>query len=317
MNQNILQNVPLADKNWFQTGGSARFFSEPISSKQFKESLEFAKNNNLEIFILGHGANILISDSGFDGLVIRPKLNNIELSDIDSEFAFVTAQAGVVFSDLIEYCLKNNLSGLEEFSGIPGTVGGSVFINIHYFEFLLSNFLISAKVINRSTGEILSVSNDWFNFGYNYCVLHEKNYYLIEATFKLKKIDEQTKYFLKGRRYEMMRYRSSRYPNSNTCGSFFRNFFENEVTIISNNKKMIYVAYYLDKIGVKGQLCFGGASVSYQHANMLVTRPGATSNDVVCVARKMQELVKDKFGIIPVPECQLIGFKEYPFLQAF
>ena len=83
---------------------------------------------------------------------------------------------------------------------------------------------------------------------------------------------------------------------------------------MSQGKKLIYVAYYLDKIGVKGELTVGDAVVSYQHANMIINRGNATSADIIALARKMQELVFEKFGIIPQPECRLIGFKNYPLL---
>jgi hypothetical protein len=87
---------------------------------------------------------------------------------------------------------------------------------------------------------------------------------------------------------------------------------DEEIPFLIKGKKVPYVAYYLDKIGVKGDLTVGNAGVSYQHANMLVTKPGATSADVVELARKMQELVYKQFGIMPEVECQLVGFKEYP-----
>lgn len=312
----IFQNVPLSDKNWFKTGGCARFFCEPSSYLEFSQTINFANQNNLDIFLLGEGANILISDEGFDGLVIRPKLKNITKIVGDTNFDMVKADAGVVFEDLINWCLDQNLSGLEEFSGIPGNVGGSVFINIHYFEFLLSQFIVSGEVINKKTGAILTVDWQWFNFGYNYTSLHESEYYLLSATFKLKKITDLEAAYAKGRKEEIQRHRNKRYPTSNTCGSFFRNFHEHEVTLTSGDgKKLIYVAYYLDKIGVKGQLSIGDAIVSYQHANMIVNKANATTADIINLARAMQELVKNNFGIIPQPECRLIGFKNYPLLK--
>jgi UDP-N-acetylmuramate dehydrogenase len=99
-----------------------------------------------------------------------------------------------------------------------------------------------------------------------------------------------------------------------TCGSFFRNFHNHEVSLVSNGKKMIFVAYYLDKIGIKGQLKVGDAIVSYQHANMLINQGNATSTDIITLACTMQKMVKDHFDIVPQPECRLIGFKEYPLL---
>ena len=263
---------------------------------------------------MGEGANVLISDEGIQGLVIRPQLQTISTHVIDTQHTLVTAGAGVSFDALIQHCLAHNLIGLEEFSGIPGTVGGSVFINIHYFEFLLSNFLTHALVVHKETGHIKSVDNTWFNFGYNQSKLHEHTYYLVQATFKVKSVTQLEAAYARGRSVEIIRHRAKRYPTSHTCGSFFRNFYPEEVPYETAGKKIIFVAYYLDKIGVKGHLSVGDAIVSYQHANMLVNRGSATTTDIITLARTMQELIKKEFGIIVQPECRLMGFKEYPLL---
>ena len=319
----IHTSVPLADKTWFKTGGLARYYCEPTSSLAFGQALSFARTHELALFVLGQGANCLISDAGFDGLVIRLALNQITLeaplesptsTNYSADSVFVCAEAGVSFDTLITWCLDHNISGLEEFSGIPGTVGGSVFINIHYYEYLLSDFLVQAHVLSTTTGEILIVDKNWFNFSYNYSTLHTQNYYLLSAVFKLRQVSTTQAAYARGRSHEIIRHRHKRYPAYNTCGSFFRNFYEHEVTLTSAGKKLIYVAYYLDKLGVKGTLSHGGALVSYQHANMLINTGNATSNDIVTLARTMQELVYNNFDILPQPECQLIGFKEYPLL---
>lgn len=349
--QNFIQtNVSLKDKNWFHTGGSARFYCEPRTVEEFSAALSFAQQEAVEIFVLGQGANILISDDGFDGLVIRPQLLGIEVvpfypsihfatqaTQNTSDFAkasnfakasmdrsadrqdekntvFIKAGAGVTMDALIQHCLAHQIVGLEEFSGIPGTVGGSVFINLHYFEFLLAQFVVCAELINKKTGELKVVDQDWFAFGYDQSELQTQDYYLVNATFKLTRCTELEAAYAQGRRTEIIRHRVKRYPSVNTCGSFFRNFHDHEVTLVSNGKKMIYVAYYLDKIGIKGELTVGDATVSYQHANMLVNRGNATSADIINLVRMMQQLVYEKFGIIPQPECQLVGFKEWPLL---
>ncbi|MFA5998924.1 MAG: UDP-N-acetylmuramate dehydrogenase [Candidatus Babeliales bacterium] len=306
----IEQNVSLADKNWFKTGGLAKFYYEPTTPEQFAQALGFARDNKLEIFVLGQGANILISDEGFDGLVIRPRLVDMSAQQVDGHTALVKAGAGTTFHDLIEYCLNKNLTNLEEFSGIPGTVGGSVYINLHYYEFLLEQFIVNAQIIAKETGKIITVDPAWFKFGYDASNLQNKDYYLVSATFQLKLATDLEVARARGRREEIIRHRERRYPQTNTCGSFFRNFLPNEVE--NTEKKLIYVAYYLDKIGVKGELTVGGATVSYQHANMLVTKPNATSSDIIKVAQIMQQKVFEQFGIKPQPECQLIGFKNNP-----
>lgn len=307
----LVPSVPLADKNWFRTGGVARYFAEPTSAEEFQLVLTAAES--LPISVIGEGANMLVSDEGFDGLIIRPQLKGIKRFTWDNTHDLIEAEAGVRFGDLITWCLENNLIGLEEFSGIPGTVGGSVYINIHYYEYLLSQFLVAAQVIERSTGIIKRVDSVWFNFGYNYSALHDSSHYLINASFKLKKVDATQAMHAKGRSEEMIRHRTKRYPSNYTCGSFFRNFTAQEVAHTKN--QLIYVAYYLDKLGVKGELSVGDARVSHQHANMIVHTGKATTQDIITLARTMQELVYTEFGIIPQPECRFVGFKDYPLRE--
>ena len=307
-------NIPLANKNWFKTGGNARYFCTPKNSTELTIATEYAYEHNLKTFILGTGANILISDDGFDGLVIRPAMSEKSIISQNEDISLATIGTGIALHDAIEWCLQNNLSGLEEFSGIPSTIGGAVYINLHYYEFLLEHFLHSATVFNLQTYKIETVTPEWFNFGYNQSKLHEKKHLLVDATFAFKKITNQEVAYARGRSAEIIRHRERRYPQKNTCGSFFRNFTEDEVPKI-NGKKIPYVAYYLDKVGVKGSLQIGGAVVSHQHANMIVNKKNATTSDIIAVARTMQELVKKEFGIIPQPECQLVGFKTYPLLK--
>ncbi|MBV8661381.1 MAG: UDP-N-acetylmuramate dehydrogenase [Candidatus Dependentiae bacterium] len=308
----ILENIPLADKNSFGTGGNAQFYCRPTTAQDFSQALQFARDHNLETFVLGGGANILISDQGFQGLVIHPALQNIEITSRHATDAFVKAGAGVSIDALIQYCLQHNILGLEEFSGIPGNIGGAVYINLHYYEFLLEHFLVAATLINNKTGEIITVDTAWFNFGYDQSKLQEKEYFVIDATFKLKNADDLAIAHAKGRYQEIIRHRHRRYPYQNTCGSFFRNFHPEEVA--HTEKKLIYVAYYLDKLGIKGELSVGGAIISHQHANMIVNQNKGTSTDILQLALTMQKMVHDSFGIKPQPECQLLGFDINPFL---
>ncbi len=247
-------------------------------------------------------------------MVIKPQLNTITIMPSNDNNAYIKADAGATMPDLINFCLANNILGLEEFSGIPGTVGGSVYINLHYFEFLLADFLVSAEIIHKQLGTIHEVSGQWFNFGYDDSELQKKDYFLVSATFKLRYGSDEETAFACGRKTEIIRHRAHRYPQARTCGSFFRNFLPTEVTLEIDTKKIIYVAYYLDKIGVKGALRKGNALVSHQHANMIINTNNATSGDIIAVAQEMQRLVHEKFGITPQPECQLIGFKKYPLL---
>lgn len=311
----IEQNITLADKNWFKTGGNAEFFCHPSTPEEFAQALLFAYQQSIPVFLLGKGANILIADDGVPGLTIQPHLTYIHQQTIDDTKVAVTAGAGVDLHSLIIYCLDNGIVGLEEFSGIPSTVGGAVYINLHYFEFLLEHFLLNARVIDAKTGQLMTVDNAWFNFGYNTSRLHMRDYYLVDATFLLTRVDQYKAAFAHGRHTEIIRHRARRYPAKNTCGSFFRNFHEDELVTTYEGKKIPYVAYYLERAGVKGVLQIGDAIVSHQHANMIVNMGNATTDNIITVAQTMQQRVHEIFGIVPQPECQLIGFKNYPLLR--
>ena len=310
----ISRQVSLHDKNWFYTGGPAQFYAEPTDAVEFAKALGYAQEHSLNIFALGQGANVLISDDGYSGLVIAPKLGDLTITPQSDTHALVTAGAGVTIPDLITFCLENRLLGLEEFSGIPGTVGGATYINIHYFEFLLSHFLVSAQVIQKATGTVQTVDNAWFSFGYDQSTLQTGTHYLVNATFRLRTCSALEAAYAKGRSVEIIRHRAHRYPTKNTCGSFFRNFFDEEVTLAVNGRLMTRVAYYLDVLGLKGKLAVGGACISQSHANMIVNDGSATTHDIVALARIMQEKVLEHFGILAQPECQLIGFTQYPLL---
>ena len=310
----IQENVCLKNKNWFQTGGFARFFAASSTTVDFQQAILFGLKHKLPIYLLGKGANILIADQGVDGLVIQPQLNSIvQLGENSDGTILVRAGAGVSMSDLISWCLERNVVGLEEFSGIPSSVGGAVYINLHYFEYLLEQFLFSAELIDARTGICEQVPVDWFSFGYDYSRLQEKTHYVASATFALKKVDDCQTWYAKGRSVEIIRHRASRYPQTHTCGCFFRNLYEHEVDFEINGKKILSAGYYLDSLGIKGNLSVGGASISSQHANMIINNENATSQNIIDLALKMQWLVKEKYGILLKPECQFLGIDKKIF----
>ncbi|MBU1008334.1 UDP-N-acetylmuramate dehydrogenase [Candidatus Dependentiae bacterium] len=311
----IQKNVSLRDKNWFQTGGCAKHFCQPETQTDFNQALEHAKESSLSVTLLGEGANALINDDGVDGLVIKPTITSISQAQAEN---LVTVGAGTSIQACIDWCLNHNLTGLEEFSGIPGTIGGALYINVHYFKFFISQFLSLAQVINKHTGETKTVDRSWFQFDYDQSILQKKEWFLLYATFELTKANDIETAYALGRRDEIIRQRNSRYPTSHTCGSFFRNFHTHELastTERTGSKKLPFAGYYLDKLGIKGELSHGGATVSHQHANMIVTKDNANSSDVIALARKMQELVFDNFGLILQAECQFLGFEAYPLYQ--
>ena len=298
-------DVSLAPLTWFKTGGKAKYLSEPATLEELKNDLAFAAKNGLPFEVLGEGANTLVSDEGYPGMIIHPVNKELKLTEREDCF-LLEAGAGAKVQDAIDYALERKALGLEEFSGLPGTIGGAAFINAHFFEFFLADFLVSALVVSPS-GETKEVSKEWFEYGYDVSRLHREKWIVWSAAFRLRKGSELEAAFAKGRAYEIIRQRSRRYPKERTCGSFFRNFLPEEA-----RGKVPSVAFYLDKVGVKGTLSVGNAVVSRKHANMLETKEGAASADVIALAREMQKLVYKNFGLVPVPECRFLGFPSFP-----
>lgn len=310
----VAENVPLHEHCWFRTGGPAQLWCAPQTEEELAQALAFAQEQRLPVTVLGEGANVLISDEGIRGLVIRPAFATCQFEPIDCNECYVTAGAGASLDAVIEFALAHHALGLEEFSGVPGTIGGSIYINAHYFEFLLGQFLHSARVMRCADGVIEQVPTAWFEFGYDRSRLHTRTHILVEATFRLRRGTPEEIAFARGRRAEIIRHRQRRYPSSHTCGSFFQNFAPPEVSLVIDGRPMTAVAYYLDRLGIKGVLSVGDAVVSARHANMIVNRGRATSADIAALARRMQELLRDAFGLVPRPECQLLGFSAYPLL---
>jgi len=257
----IADHSPLHERCWFRTGGAAQYFCAPRTERELGEALAFARARQLPVTLLGEGANVLISDEGIAGLVIRPAMVHCACRPDSAGGMLLTAGAGAALGDAIEYALQHGALGLEEFSGVPGSIGGAVYINAHYFEFLLSHFLVEARVMNVCDGAVASVPAAWFAFGYDTSRLHAREHVLVDATFALRAGSAEDAAFARGRRAEIIRHRMRRYPASHTCGSFFQNFTAAEVQLTIDGRPMTSVAYYLDRLGVKGVLREGDAVV--------------------------------------------------------
>ncbi|PCI74165.1 UDP-N-acetylenolpyruvoylglucosamine reductase [Candidatus Dependentiae bacterium] len=301
----IQEQVSLAHKNWFGTGGKAEYFLAAKNRTEIKQALAWAKKHTISITILGYGANILISDDGIQGLVVT-----IDLQSINHQNNILTVDAGVSVDETINYALDHNLGGLEFFTSIPGSMGGATCMNIHYFNALLSDYIQTIEIIDLTSMETIKVDKSWSAFGYNQSKFLSKKYLIIAVTLKLEKLTDLQIAYARGRSDEIRRQRSRRYPPSRTCGSFFQNFSADEYKHAHGATQVPYVAFYLESVGVKGQLSSGKASVFHLHANMITTKKMATSEDICKLAHMMQEKVYKKFGLWPKPECQLLGFKQ-------
>lgn len=310
----IQENVSLNNYNWFGVGGNARYLAIPQSISEFQEVIQFACQHNFPVKVIGVGANILISDEGYEGIIIKLPTSGITHKYISPSEGLLKVNSGVSIEEAINYCLETAfLFGLEEFSGIPSSVGGALFINLHYFEFLIEQYVYKATIFDIEKNIIFEVDKEWFEFGYDMSkVKKNKNYIILDATFILKRGDSKDQFFAKGRSQEIIRHRVKRYPHKRTCGCFFRNFMADEIPFEIEGKKVLAAGYYLDLVEARNNLRVNYCFVSSRHANMITHDGQGTAQDIIAVAKIMQERVYKKFGLLLQPECELIGFKTYP-----
>lgn len=184
----VREHIPLAPLTTFSVGGRARFFIDVQSEQDMLDAVAFARSRALPIFVLGGGSNIVISDEGFDGVVISIRMNSITLEEREGK-AFVTADAGVVWDDLVVWAIEHGLSGIESLSGAPGTVGGAIVANVGAYGEQCSDVFDHADVLDMhdATGAIQTLKKDDCQFSYHDSVFsHEpKRYCIVRATFVL------------------------------------------------------------------------------------------------------------------------------------
>jgi UDP-N-acetylmuramate dehydrogenase len=273
-------DVILAPYTTFGIGGKADFFYPVVKPDELVYAVRTAQKLKLRFFILGGGSNVLVSDSGLKGLVIKN-----ECRDIWIDHHTVTCQSGALLNLVIKKVLNSSLSGLEFAVGIPGTVGGAVRGNAGAFGKAVGDVLIKAVVLTRHN-EIKEVERDFFQFGYRDSALKQNGDIVLSVTFGLKK--KNKKRIAK----QMEEYRKSRNANlpwkEHSAGCFFKNIVQGE--------KKISAGYLLDQLGVKG-MQVGDAQVSVKHANFLINRKKAKAQDVKKLSSKLKRMVRKEFNI--------------------
>ena len=183
----IKENYPLAPLTTLKIGGSARFFVRAESEEQVVRAFEFARENSLDVFVLGGGSNVLISDNGFDGLVLQIALKGISQENADNS-VFVTAQAGEDWDVFVAKCVGENLAGVECLSGIPGFVGGTPVQNVGAYGQEVSETIVSVRCYDRESGEIVELTNAECGFEYRKSIFNSterERYVVLAVTYRL------------------------------------------------------------------------------------------------------------------------------------
>jgi UDP-N-acetylmuramate dehydrogenase len=291
------RNVPLAPYTTFKIGGPADLLYEAESADALATAIVTARRLEVPYFVLGLGANILVSDKGVRGLVIRNVASHHHFSD-DGR---LWVESGAVMSKIIPEAVRLGWSGLEHYVGIPSTVGGAIWQNLHFLSpaperertMFIAEVFESAELLTEES-ERKTVDRDYINFGYDDTVFHHRKDFALAATFRLERRDPDIMHRIM---QENLSWRGARHPWLEwhpSAGSIFKKI------------EGVGAGRLVDQCGLKG-FRVGDAQISYIHANIMVNLGSATSAEVIALIGHAQDAVKEKFGYELEPEINFVG----------
>ena len=283
-------NESLKKHTTYGIGGPADLMIFPKSKQDLIKVIEIINENKIQLTILGSGSNVLVSDNGIRGAVISLK-NSLKQIEVDENILY--AECGTMLGKIVKHAVKNNLIGLENLNGVPGTLGGALIMNAGAWGGEISENLIHVEVIN-SKSEVQKIQKKDLNFSYRQSSFN-KDDILLSAKFNLKKADKD---IIKENFIEAQSGRKKSQPlNKRSAGSLFKNPKNNSAGKL------------LDEAGLKG-FSIGDAKISEKHANFFINDGDATSKDMLMLIKKAHKKVKDKFNVNLSLEVKLMGFNE-------
>ena len=272
----------------FKVGGNAQIFVEPGDEEALQRLLKFINAEKINYYIIGNGSNMLVSDKGYKGIIIS-MLKFTSPSLIENES--ITISAGKTLKELTELACENSLSGLEFAYGIPGSVGGAVFMNAGAYDGEIKEVLDKVKVMDKE-GNVLSLNAGKLDLSYRHSNIEEKGYIVLEAKFNLKKADKSA---IWEKMQELMARRIDKQPlNFPSAGSTFK------------RPEGYFAGKLIDDAGLRGY-SIGGAKVSYKHCGFIVNADKASAEDVYALISYVRLKVKDRFGVELEPELRVLG----------
>ncbi len=289
--QNTEENVPMAKYTTFRIGGAAEVLCEPESREETESLVSLLKDENEPYTVIGNGSNLLVSDAGIDGVVIRIA-KRMKKAEVLGET--ISAEAGILLSELSSIAAKAGLTGLEFASGIPGTLGGAIYMNAGAYGGEIGTLIETVTYLSED-GEIKTAGREELFFGYRKSSFSENGGILLGCTLTLSKGNEQE---IRAKMQELSRKRAEKQPLSYpSAGSAFK------------RPEGHFAGALIEESGLKG-FRIGGAGISEKHAGFLVNYGGATAKDVRAVIRHVQKTVQEKSGVFLEPEIRMIGREE-------
>ncbi len=295
-------NVPLFRFTTFRIGGPARFLVAVEETEKLVGLLNFLSGEGIEYFILGGGSNLLFSDDGFDGVVIKVTSYKLQVTNHTIE-----AASGVWLGAVLDLAVSNGLTGLEWAAGIPGTVGGATRGNAGAFGQDTSSALTGVEVWRD--GEILRLSKEECGFVYRHSAFRDNKDVILRVWFALAPGDK-VKILAQVQAY--LKQRLGQFPPYSSAGCFFKNIKleqwpgdPNALPELFRQRGTVPVGWLTEQVGVKG-LIVGEAQVSEQHGNFIVNRAHASQSDILAVVEKVKEAVYNKFGVELEEEVEIV-----------
>ena len=306
----IKENVSLANLTSFRIGGAAKYFVEIENKNQLEEILEHVKKNSLPFYVLGGGTNVLVSDKGFDGVVIKIKMNELKF---EGENALM--DAGVPLIKAVKSSAAQGLEGLEALAGVPGTVGGAVRGNAGAYGSVIGEVVENVLAYDTEKMEFLNFEKKDCDFSYRSSVF-KKNPNLIVLSIKLK-LAKGSKEVSEQKVQETIEKRiANELQGVKSAGSFFMNptvqnqelldKFQRERGVPAREGK-IPAGWLIDQAGLRGKK-IGGAVVNEKHANYITNAENATAEDVIMLVSVVKQKVRDEFGVQLQQEVNYLGF---------
>lgn len=302
---NIEQNINLSQFTTFRIGGLAKYFLTSDDIDEIRNVIKFCKENNIKYKVIGWGSNLLISDDGFEGLIIKINNKNISLKD-----GLIHVGAGIMLRKLIEFALENNFVGTEFLTGIPGTIGGAIYGNAGSYGKSISDIIESVEIINDND-DIQILSNYDCDFDYRDSIFKKNNCVIFSAKIKLLVGDIlESKIIIEQRLLE----RAGKHPKEANAGSFFKNIVITDE--IKKNLKNIDISsfekngkipagFLIESLNLKGH-SIKDACVSQMHGNFIVNKGNAKAKDIKKLSEYIKKQVKKKYKINLEEEVQYI-----------
>jgi len=284
----VLENVDLKNYNTYRIGGKARFIIKPYNIKCLIKLLKYLKEKNIKCFVLGKGSNVILPDKDYNGTVIL--LDNLKEIKINGNI--VEVESGVILTKFINSLINNNLGGLENLYGIPGTLGGAIHGNAGCYGSTISDFLISVTYLENE--KVKTLQKDKCEFLYRDSIFkHDRNKIILSAQFKLINKDKnEMKITVKE---NLIKRKNSQPLEFHNAGSVFRNPTNNSAGKL------------IDEIGLKGY-SVNDAEVSIKHANFIINRGNATSEDIKELIYLIKEKIKDNYDIDLILEQEIVKY---------